>query len=118
MLIIRSFVFEPDGMRNGSKTNDRMISTNSKTGKNDCEYSTNTCRLVGASFQRSARCHMNLFIATISPVSAVNTVNINARLKLKVTSLVRAQDGEKRLLWYLNRTDLLHASLASLLFLQ
>jgi hypothetical protein len=111
-------IIEPDGIRNGSKMNDRMTRTNSNTGKNDREYSTNVSNDIDALGFVPVR-QTSLSIATAMPVSKVSMVRINARLMLKIQfSLVRSEDRQKCLLRNFDRSYLFHPALAGLLFFQ
>ena len=113
---------EPDGIRNGSKINERIIRTNSKTGKNDLEYSTIVNLKFEAAPPSSDFCQMNLSKATTTPDKSVNTVSINARLMLKRTSTfqlaINPQDSQKCFLRDFYRTNHLHATLTGFLFFQ
>ena len=72
-------IIEPEGMRNGSNTNERITSTNSKTGKNEREYSTRVSSPIDAPRFTLVR-QNSLSISTTKPVNAVSNVSINALL--------------------------------------
>ena len=110
---------EPDGIRNGSNTNERMTNTNSSTGKNEREYSTRVCRASDPPPSASSLPQKNLSRATTIPLISVRTVNINARFMLNaLLSLINTQDGQERLLRNLDGSYLFHSALAGLLLLQ
>src|SRR5687768_13286929 len=122
-------IIEPDGMRNGSATNARRISTINNTGKNDFEYSTYhgslctadracapPCSSRAASFMRRLKKRRSMSI--MPPVNMVPLTSNISRSRFIIFSalLFHLQHGKKGLLRYLHPADLLHAFLARLLF--
>ncbi len=110
---------EPDGIRNGSNTKERMTSTKRSTGKNDREYSTSVAHTTDLLPPSPLRREATLSTAIITPVSSVRATRINARFILKsVFSLIDAQDCQKCFLRNFNGSYLFHTALAGLLLLQ
>src|SRR5215475_11555861 len=108
-------IIDPDGIRNGSTTNERSRNTIRMTGKKLFGYSIHhgsfsPARRALAKYSRSA--------SAIAPVTTSRRNRISAKFMPSALLSLDLQDREERLLRDLDGTDLLHPLLAGLLLLQ
>src|SRR5690606_17168186 len=122
-------IIDEDGIRNGSATKLRRISTAKITGNSEREYSTTVGSATSspsACISRRWRAKNRRSSSQIRPVRAASTVRIRARSiftlgylpRLRRSLVVHLQNGKEGLLRDFHPTDLLHALLTFLLLLQ
>src|SRR5262249_45602200 len=108
-------IIDPDGIRNGSTTNDRSTKTIRMTGKKLFGYSIHHGSLRPSS-RRALKNSQSAAVTT--PVTTSSMNRISAKFIPGALLAFHLQDGEERLLRNFDRPHLLHSLLARLLLLQ